>query len=1366
MQAKLVVVGGRANKKEVALRLPFSIGRSDDANLTIEHRAISRQHCELFERDGHLVLRDVGSANGTYVDDRQITGEQVLDPGGTFTIGPLTFRAVYELPATKVEPITEQPAAGATLIEEEAATPFGDSLGLPDEESELDSFDLELSDEIEFPEIARDDVALTTGEEGISPAADAGAAELGLSGGDNFEDLRLDDDLDSESLSLPLDIDEPLPSDVPHDLEESLDLDALESEDLSAAVGDETLASVPDAASSEEEPLDFDMELALEEEPSETASAAPPVIEDDDSPTEIGEFVDLRAEDSPTLAETSAAIPDEFQEVVDVPDDLLAEIDVLEEATASRAEPATPSASEEKSIDVELRDFSDSSHVDDAPSQELFTVDDEEEEVAAAPPSDSSEVDDEATPWLDLEDELPLQSEEPVEVAPATDALAAESPAVEPTEEKLRLEDPMADDVAAQETFESEPAIESPEVDLPLAVDFVEEDALTLEEPADDEFALEELSQDDAPKSESSPETHVVEELSISAADEDDFAVEELARSEEVTAPESLEAASPVEETATTEPDFTAWMFEESLASNDEVIEESAAVEDLLEPLALDDELPALDPAEHDENELPSLTLDDSVEIASATDDAPDSNALPDVSLPVEAVEDELQLLDFSEMSDDLPVEVASQPVDETTGADDPVTDELPLEEFQLEDSVEDSEEIEFGAFDLEESESGEDVAAKVNDEPLLAGTPELELPTDETAPTPLTDDLVSFDDLDEFESEATLPDGSLSSEVSSPLPLDSDSPMTESLEAPATEEVNFDDWMASEMVSRPATPVDEEAASEAFDEPSFPPLDEPVASAADEADEIAFDEAPIVFDEAPALEDDVKSDEEFNLDEEFSAEELSFDDDTSEPGGRQKLELPAVFEEASPLELESAKAEASAAAIELPPTDVPKAKRSWWPFGRGKRDPKPAKPANAPKAKKKKASQTLDATASLPTADPLPGDAFEMDEIEFSLDDAPEVIADAPRFDEPAETAEADLECLSDELPGFQPTDPLDELDFPLDDGGTSLTAHEPVEVEPAETEAIFDEPVFEDQAPVDDGPATSELAATAEADDLPAFSMDDDDEPMVAFDEEPAAMSVDEDEPEITFDELEPLADTTTAATPVFEEPLPPEPAEKSATKRRSPKKSPAESTEKPRRRWWPFGGKKQDKPRAADTPANKPGRAAKDSRGTLSLDDLSAPDEVAFVDESDSERISRRLSHAPRGEEELPTFDEGLPTFEDVALEDTPSPATDEIVLADSGSPPVFAIDEEAESSVLSLDDDEVPAFELDDELPEFEDDSDAAPTTNPSRAASGERGASADESWGSAQHRSNAQSERRPAPQDAEDDWDHFLKSFDS
>lgn len=96
LNVKLVVVGGEVKTTEITLKLPSTIGRGRGTAVVLPHPLVSRNHCELYEADGKLMVRDLGSLNGTFVNNERITEAPAqLAPGELLTVGTVTFRAVY-----------------------------------------------------------------------------------------------------------------------------------------------------------------------------------------------------------------------------------------------------------------------------------------------------------------------------------------------------------------------------------------------------------------------------------------------------------------------------------------------------------------------------------------------------------------------------------------------------------------------------------------------------------------------------------------------------------------------------------------------------------------------------------------------------------------------------------------------------------------------------------------------------------------------------------------------------------------------------------------------------------------------------------------------------------------------------------------------------------------------------------------------------------------------------------------------------------------------------------------------------------------------------------------------------------------------
>jgi pSer/pThr/pTyr-binding forkhead associated (FHA) protein len=66
------------------------IGRRRDCDMCIPLSVVSRRHCEIYTEFDKLMVRDLKSRNGTFVNDESID-EASLKAGDVLTIGPLKF---------------------------------------------------------------------------------------------------------------------------------------------------------------------------------------------------------------------------------------------------------------------------------------------------------------------------------------------------------------------------------------------------------------------------------------------------------------------------------------------------------------------------------------------------------------------------------------------------------------------------------------------------------------------------------------------------------------------------------------------------------------------------------------------------------------------------------------------------------------------------------------------------------------------------------------------------------------------------------------------------------------------------------------------------------------------------------------------------------------------------------------------------------------------------------------------------------------------------------------------------------------------------------------------------------------------------
>src|SRR5690606_12545156 len=61
--------------------------RSEDADLCITHKSVSRAHCRVWHDGGDYRIRDLGATNPVRVNDQAIDGDRVLADGDHVTVG-------------------------------------------------------------------------------------------------------------------------------------------------------------------------------------------------------------------------------------------------------------------------------------------------------------------------------------------------------------------------------------------------------------------------------------------------------------------------------------------------------------------------------------------------------------------------------------------------------------------------------------------------------------------------------------------------------------------------------------------------------------------------------------------------------------------------------------------------------------------------------------------------------------------------------------------------------------------------------------------------------------------------------------------------------------------------------------------------------------------------------------------------------------------------------------------------------------------------------------------------------------------------------------------------------------------------------
>jgi predicted component of type VI protein secretion system len=107
---RLVILTGR--HRGARLNLPEKtvvVGRDEDCAVRLNTHEVSRQHCKLTVSADEIRVKDLGSRNGTFINDQEVKEESALKPGDILRVGPMLFQMETQRPDLPEPPPEEFP---------------------------------------------------------------------------------------------------------------------------------------------------------------------------------------------------------------------------------------------------------------------------------------------------------------------------------------------------------------------------------------------------------------------------------------------------------------------------------------------------------------------------------------------------------------------------------------------------------------------------------------------------------------------------------------------------------------------------------------------------------------------------------------------------------------------------------------------------------------------------------------------------------------------------------------------------------------------------------------------------------------------------------------------------------------------------------------------------------------------------------------------------------------------------------------------------------------------------------------------------------------------------------------------------------
>lgn len=103
--ARLVILSeGLTGKAHELAVEKTTVGRVDDNTFAIPDGSVSSHHCEILLKGTEVVVRDLNSTNGTFINGHQVTAEAPLKAGQILRLGQIEMRLEDAASAQKAAP--------------------------------------------------------------------------------------------------------------------------------------------------------------------------------------------------------------------------------------------------------------------------------------------------------------------------------------------------------------------------------------------------------------------------------------------------------------------------------------------------------------------------------------------------------------------------------------------------------------------------------------------------------------------------------------------------------------------------------------------------------------------------------------------------------------------------------------------------------------------------------------------------------------------------------------------------------------------------------------------------------------------------------------------------------------------------------------------------------------------------------------------------------------------------------------------------------------------------------------------------------------------------------------------------------------